>query len=201
MDTQTIIEIVGYIGSFLVLVSFLMTSVFKLRIVNTIGSFIFMVYALIIKSYPTAIMNFCLVLINLRFLYKMSHTEREFELVEVKNDDSFLSYFLNKNAGDIKACFPGISLDTSAVNKSYLVSCEGNPVGVTYGKENSGEFDIMLDYTTKEYRDFSIGSFLNNQLKEKGIKKLIYSGPTENHLSYLEKMGYTKEGEHYTKAL
>ncbi|MCR4884486.1 MAG: hypothetical protein K6A68_12995 [Clostridiales bacterium] len=41
MNTQTIIELVGYLGSALVVVSMLMTSVVKLRIVNTIGSFIF----------------------------------------------------------------------------------------------------------------------------------------------------------------
>ena len=51
MTKEMIIEAVGYLGSFLVLVSFLMTSVVKLRIVNTIGSLIFMIYALIIKSY------------------------------------------------------------------------------------------------------------------------------------------------------
>ena len=71
MNTNMIIEAVGYLGSLLVLVSFLMVSVVKLRVVNTVGSFIFMVYALIIRSYPTAIMNFCLVLINLRFLYRL----------------------------------------------------------------------------------------------------------------------------------
>ena len=64
MDTATWIEIIGYAGSALVLVSFLMSSVVKLRIVNTIGSLIFAVYALIIKSYPTAILNICLVCIN-----------------------------------------------------------------------------------------------------------------------------------------
>ena len=55
------IEIVGYAGSALVLVSFLMTSVFKLRVVNTVGSIIFAIYALIIRSYPTAVMNIALV--------------------------------------------------------------------------------------------------------------------------------------------
>ena len=71
-----LIELFGYLGSTLVLVSMLMTSVVKLRIINTIGSVIFTIYALIIKSYPTAFMNFCLVLINLRFLWKMSKTEK-----------------------------------------------------------------------------------------------------------------------------
>ena len=60
MDTGTLIEAVGYLGSALVLVSFLMASVVKLRVVNSIGSTIFAVYALIIRSYPTALMNFCL---------------------------------------------------------------------------------------------------------------------------------------------
>ena len=48
MNTSTIIEAVGYLGSALVLVSFLMSSVVKLRVVNTAGSLIFALYALII---------------------------------------------------------------------------------------------------------------------------------------------------------
>ena len=100
MDRQTIIELVGYIGSFLVLVSFLMTSVFKLRIINTIGSIIFMVYALIIHSYPTAVMNFCLVLINLRFLWKMRHTSHHYDLIKVEEDDRYLQYILKEKQAD-----------------------------------------------------------------------------------------------------
>ncbi len=64
MDSKVIIEIIGYIGSALVLVSMLMTSVVRLRIINLIGSVIFAGYALAIRSYPTAIMNICLAGIN-----------------------------------------------------------------------------------------------------------------------------------------
>ena len=38
MNTHMLIEGIGYLGSLLVLVSMLMTSVFKLRVINTIGS-------------------------------------------------------------------------------------------------------------------------------------------------------------------
>ena len=65
MTTDMIIEFVGYLGSFIVLISFLMSSVVRLRIVNGIGALIFAIYALIIRSYPTAIMNFCLIGINI----------------------------------------------------------------------------------------------------------------------------------------
>ena len=47
------IELVGYLGSALVVASMLMSSVVKLRVINTLGSGIFAVYALMIHSYPT----------------------------------------------------------------------------------------------------------------------------------------------------
>ena len=58
------IEIFGYIGTALVVISMLMTSLNKLRIVNITGSIISLIYSLIISAYPIAIMNFCLIFIN-----------------------------------------------------------------------------------------------------------------------------------------
>lgn len=66
-----IIEMIGYLGSILVVVSILMTSIVKLRIVNMLGSSISMVYALMIQSYPIAFMNLCLVIINIYNLMKL----------------------------------------------------------------------------------------------------------------------------------
>ena len=103
METsKIIIEGIGYLGSFLVLVSFLMVSVFKLRVVNTIGSVIFTTYAFIIHSYPTAIMNICLVLINLYYLIKMSNTSaKEYDFVPTDKNDSLLKYTIGKYKEDI----------------------------------------------------------------------------------------------------
>ena len=183
-------------GSALVLVSFLMASVAKLRIVNTVGSLIFMIYALIIHSYPTAVMNFCLVLINLHFLWKMRNTGNEYELVQVKSDDLYLQYLLLKQHEDIISCFNGLSLTPDAtldmVDFSYLITCQGAPAGITLCKndEEEGIMELVLDYSLPAYRDFSIGFFMMKQLKERGVKKLIYKGPTENHMAYLNKMGF-----------
>ncbi len=41
MDSSMIIEIIGYIGSALIVASMLMTSVIKLRAVNTVGACFF----------------------------------------------------------------------------------------------------------------------------------------------------------------
>lgn len=76
------IEMIGYLGSALVVASMLMSSVVKLRIINTIGSGIFAAYALMIHSYPTALMNVFLVGINVYNLVKLSQKDRSYDLVE-----------------------------------------------------------------------------------------------------------------------
>lgn len=201
MNPHMIIEAAGYLGSLLVLVSMLMTSVFKLRVINTAGSLIFTVYALIIRSYPTALMNFCLVLINLHFLWKMSRMDRDFDLVETGRDDPFLRYFIDSHREDIRTCFPGVQLDLSEADRAYIICCKGLPVGVTVGDLQGDAMDLVLDYTVPAYRDFSVGRFLLAELKKQGIRKLCYGGPVEHHLPYLQKLGYVKNGELYEKML
>ena len=200
MNTKIIIEAIGYCGSLLVLVSFLMTSVVKLRVVNTVGSFIFMIYALIIRSYPTAIMNFCLVVINLHNLRRLRGTEsKTYDLIEMDPGDSYLQYLLNKYKEDILACFALQSILPEAADKVYLVNCNDVPAGVTFGKINGDVFDISLDYATPSYRDCSVGKFLCEQLAASGIRELRYSGPVENHENYLKKLNYVEENGVYVK--
>lgn len=197
-----LIELFGYLGSTLVLVSMLMTSVVKLRIINTIGSVIFTIYALIIKSYPTAFMNFCLVLINLRFLWKMSKTEKVYEIVESDRNDTLLKYLVDHYREDIEKFFPGIDLDLEKIDRAYVVLCQGKPVGLTLGNmEEEGVLDLKLDYSIPEYRDFSIGSFLFDYLGKKGIRKVVYRGPDEKHTAYLNKQNFVKNGDLYIKEL
>ena len=128
------IELMGYLGSALVVVSMLMASVVKLRIVNTIGSGIFAVYALLIHSYPTALMNVCLVGINLYNLYKLSRKDQSYSLVEAAPEDRLLSYLLDCYREDIRKYFPGFSADCGA-DRAYLVCCGGTPAGVLLGRE------------------------------------------------------------------
>lgn len=205
MNNRVLIEAIGYTGSALVLVSFLMVSVVKLRIVNSIGSIIFTVYAFIIKSYPTAIMNLCLVMINIYYLIKMSNTgknAREYDLVKSNVQDAMLKYTISNQKEDIEKIFPGTIDSLEKADIAYLVCHKGAPVGVFLGamRENN-TIDILLDYCLPEYRDFSIGRFLFSKLKGEGISSLTFRGPDYNHIEYLEKNGFTKSGDCYLKIL
>ena len=201
MNTQFLIEAFGYLGSLLVLLSMLMTSVVKLRIINTVGSVIFTIYAFIIRSYPTALMNLCLVLINLHFLWKMSRTDKEYEIIKTDGDDILLNHLLDYYRNDILKCFPGISYDMKKADQIYVVLCQGKPVGITLGNLDGDTLELMLDYSIPEFRDFSIGAYLLSNLKKEGIKKVVYRGPDENHLNYLKRLGFVYTDGTYVKQL
>ena len=108
------IEIIGYLGSALVVASMLMSSVVKLRVINTIGSGIFAAYALMIHSYPTALMNVCLVGINIYNLVKLTQKEQNYDLIDAAQGEGLLRYLLDHYREDIQAYFPSFSAGSAA---------------------------------------------------------------------------------------
>lgn len=197
MTKEMMIELFGYAGSFLVLVSFLMTSEVKLRIVNTVGSVIFMTYAIIIKSYPTAVMNFFLVLINLRFLYKVRQISKEYDMVKVEKDDAVLGYLLERYGDDINSFFAGYKSGSD----NYIIWCNGAPVGIVLADKEGDTLYTRLDYSCPASRDFSVGAFVLQEFKKQGFKKIVYTGPSEKHLKYLNKLGYVQKDKYFEKVL
>ena len=196
-----VIELIGYLGSILVLISMLMSSVIKLRVINTVGSIIFTFYAFAIQTYPTAILNVILVGVNIYNIVKLLKSTKQYDLVEVKAEDSFTGYFVEHYKKDIELYFPEFKNDTSLYDAAYIVCCNADPAGILLGKKNGDEIEISLDYTTPMYRDCSAGRFLYAELEKKGIKKLVYRSADKKHAEYLEKMGFSKNEEGYIKEI
>ena len=195
-----VLELIGYTGSLLVIVSMLMTSVVKLRIINTIGSVIFCGYAIAIHSYPTAAMQICLIIINIINLYKLNNTKKEYSAVEAKADDAFIAHFLSVNSEDIRKFFPDFAAP-AAGDKIFLITCEHIPAGIFIAEDNSGALKVKLDYTTPAYRDCSAGKFLYSHLQKIGIKKISAETKIPAHEKYLNKMGFSHDGDCFTKNL
>lgn len=193
MDIKTVVEIIGYIGSALVLVSMLMTSVVKLRIINLTGSVIFAGYALAIRSYPTAIMNICLAGINIYHLYRIFKEEKAYTLIKTDVKDGYFSYLLNSCLSDIKFWFPDFSTEGLGNCFAALVCCESNPACLFIGRElKPGEVEVVLDYAMPAYRDATAGRFLCEYMAKEGYDKLAFSQKAADHEQYLVKLGYKK---------
>ncbi len=198
MDTAMIIELVGYLGSALVVISMLMTSVIRLRLINLVGCVIFTIYALIIKSYPTAAMNFFLVGINIYHLLRLMRTKRHYDLIRSDAKDGYFTYLLETSLEDIGRWFPEFRCSEAAerADVAYLVSCDRNPAALFLGaKTGEGEMEVLLDYSTPVYRDTTVGRFLYGELAKAGWQTLVFRMKAPDHIAYMERMGYRADGE------
>ncbi len=65
MTFLQLMEIVGYIGTALVIISMLMTSLTRLRIINMCGAGLSMLYAVTAAAYPVVVLNAALILIQI----------------------------------------------------------------------------------------------------------------------------------------
>ncbi len=70
------IEWVGYAASLFILISLTMTSIIKLRIINSIGCILFVIYGLNVHAYPVAISNALIILINIYNLYVLTKNNK-----------------------------------------------------------------------------------------------------------------------------
>ena len=61
-------EWVGYLAMTVLLISFTMKNVTKLRIINSVVCFFFVIYGLLISQYPIVITNVAIILINFYYL-------------------------------------------------------------------------------------------------------------------------------------
>ncbi|MDD6201120.1 MAG: YgjV family protein [Firmicutes bacterium] len=201
MSPELFWELVGYLASLLVLVSLLMNSVVKLRIINSVGSLIYVVYALTIGSYPTALMNLCLILINVYYLIRLSRSRAVFSVCSADPGESGLRHFLSCCREDILRYFPEYDFTPRPEDQVYLVYAGTDPVGVLIGSRAGDDLRVALDYSTTRYRDCSVGKFLYGELKTAGIRRLIASGTTEAHAKYLKTAGFRPDNGEFVKVL
>ena len=90
MDPKIALEIFGYLGTAIVLTSFIMKDIKWLRIVNITGSLISMIYALCTHTLPVAVLNGSLILINGVQLMRLFRRERErAEMVNSKAEAAY----------------------------------------------------------------------------------------------------------------
>ena len=71
------LEIFGYVGMALVLVSMMMTSVKWLRILNMSGAVICAVYGILTNTWPTAFLNIGLLIVKMVQLYRLRLQEKK----------------------------------------------------------------------------------------------------------------------------
>lgn len=191
------LEWLGYMASFIVLISLLMSSVIKLRWINLLGSLVFAIYGFLIEALPVGIMNLGIVFINIYYLAKIYNSKDYFKTLPINTDTDFFRYFLEFYKEDILTYFSKSKFDINDSIVSIYILRNMVPAGVFIASEyDSNTLKIELDYVIPEYRDFKIGNYLFETQKDyflnKGYNKFVSISLNSKHDKYLEKMGFTK---------
>jgi hypothetical protein len=149
------LEIFGYIGTALVIISMMMTSVIKLRVINMCGSLISLIYAVCVNTWPVAVLNACLLCIN--FVQTLRQLRHKSDFTELKLDanDLTVQHFLSVNAQDVQKYFPNYRLQAHRETEIHMIYVECEAVGLLVGTRASDVYRIEMDYVVPKYRDIS----------------------------------------------
>lgn len=201
METQTVYEIIGYVGSGLVVVSLMMRSVLRLRVVNLVGAFIFTVYGVLIQAWPVVGMNAAIVLIDVYYLRQMLPQRPDhFDVIESSPASVYVQRFLDFHRADIGRFVPeweGLRGD----HRVFLVLRNAVPAGVVIARDlGDGDVRVDLDYVVPEQRDFRPGEWVYDRsgvFRANGWRRVQAAPGNTSHQHYLERMGFTATaGDH-----
>ena len=129
------IDLLGYVGSFIILVSLTMKSIVKLRWINAFGSAVFVAFAFLTRSTPTIVMNFGIIAIDLWYVLRLTHSRKDYRLVKAERGSAYLEFFYQMHQAEIDVIF-GDEAFVEAKGFSYFV-CDNEIAGLFAWKENT----------------------------------------------------------------
>ena len=204
------LDIGGWIGSILVVVSLTQARVLRFRWLNLVGSVIATAYNAIIGIWPFVAMNAAIAVINVYWLtrlYRERHSTAAYEAIAVSPTDGYLRHLLRVNAADMATTWP--AFDPSLIDDTCLANLviKGDEtVGVVCVRPTSqpGEATVLLDWVSTRFRDFTPGEFVykhSGVFAESGITSLKVDDAPAREFAYLTRMGFTQTQDGWTLAV
>lgn len=203
--TPLIVDLIGYVGSALVVLSFTMRRIVPLRIISMTAAVIVGIYGVLIHAWPVIITNGVIVVIHSVYLYRELTRSHEFDLVPIPSDSPFLIDFLSGHLSDIQRSQPDF-VEPLPQDLSYIYMRDGMPAGVLVGGLNLDRLNVRLDYVLPAFRDSRLATWLYERdgarrLKAAGIPEVAERAGTDMHARYLEGVGFVREGDRFVKVL
>lgn len=203
--TPFIVDLIGYVGSALVVLSFTMRRIVPLRIISMTAAVIVCLYGLLIHAWPVIITNAVIVVIHAFFLYRELTRSHKFDLVPIPSDSPFLLDFLAGHLPDIRRSQPDF-VEPLPQDLAYIYMRDGMPAGVLLGGLNSDRLNVRIDYVLPAFRDSQLASWLyekdgGRRLKAAGIREVAERAGTDMHRRYLEGVGFVLEGDRFIRTL
>jgi hypothetical protein len=133
---QLYLDILGYIGTALVIFSMSMTSVTKLRFFNICGSVLSTIYAVAGRAWPIVIMNVCLMSINTFYLVRGLIKRDAPVCVGLSANDPTVRYLLAQNLGEESLS------DAPEGGEATVVYVGSAAIAVAVGRREGGKMEM-----------------------------------------------------------
>jgi hypothetical protein len=197
------LDVLGWVGSALLIYSLMQARVLRFRLLNLVACIVLVVFNAALGIWPMVAMNVVLSGVNLWFIRKLAserHSDVAFEVLEVGPQDEYLRHTLRVHAGDIEKFQPGFVWDAAAPGlTAYLVQRGDETVGVVLVRDaGDGVAQVVLDYVTPRFRDFSPGEFVYRRsglFRDRGFRTVVT--PAAMVEPYYDRLGMRRDGETY----
>lgn len=191
-------EMIGYLGSTIILVSLLMTNVTRLRQINLVGSLFFSAYGWLIGSWPVCIINLVIAGIDLWQLVQLMRYSIFFDLAPSSSvGPAYLNRFFLFHERELMEYAPGLTYEDLLEVETCVLFRNMQPVGLFAFRRNGSDAEIVLDFMIAEYRDFKAGRFLYEtkrmHFKEQGIKRFVAEARHRSQTKYYLKNNFVRE--------
>lgn len=202
-------EIIGWAGSVLVVVSLMVPSVRRFRILNLTGSAIATVYNAYFEIWPYAAMNGAICIINIYWLWRLSQegktADRGYSVVEARETDPVVKRFLARNEKTISESYPAFTEESLEGNRTFMLLHEEEVIGLFSVRDRGeGSAEIVLDYVTERFRDFTPGNFLyaNSTLFDTiDVETLHVNAGHTTDPAYFKKQGFKPSGDELVRSV
>lgn len=196
------LDALGWGGSALLVYSLLQSRVLRLRVLNLVACVILTLFNALIAVWPMAAMNLALAVINTWFIVRLlqdRHDEAAYEVLEVRPDDEYLRHVLRVHEADILRFQPDLLWDPSDDdNHAYLVQRGDETVGLVLLRAEGETAQVLLDYVTPRFRDFTPGEFVwrrSGLLRDSGFRRVVT--PPQMVGAYYDRLGFRRERDSY----
>ncbi|RQD89579.1 hypothetical protein D5R95_02110 [Methanosalsum natronophilum] len=192
-------EIIGYVGSALWVVSFMMSNTFKLRLFNLFGATTYVAYGMLIGATPLAVVNGIVGLLNVYHLMYMRYIDSSFDMLEIPVKGSrYVERFLKQHEKQIQKIYPNFKeMDFSNCYALFTLT-NYMPVGVCiYEISSEGKIQIKIDYICLNNKDIKgtipLYNEYRNYLRNKGYWELVIDVADKKYRTYLNWLGYHED--------
>lgn len=174
----TVLELVGWAGSALLVISLLQARVLRFRVLNLAACLVLIAYNGFVGVWPMFGMNIVLSVINVWFIVQLlrtRHDEATYSVIEVSATDGYLQHFLGVHGDDIAKHHPS-SPAVEADDLAYQVLKGDETVGVVVIRRDGDVARVVIDYVTPRFRDFEPGEFVwrtTEGLRQRGFRRVV----------------------------